>query len=124
MPTISTLYIQILTYIATAAGAILSGFLSSHFADIPPTVVIGIAGGVGYFIHHYLDGLLKNTTAALSASQAVSSQAGLLLPEPQVIGTAVGTPQGVTITAANVHVGGPVARSATEPAPATTPALA
>jgi len=72
---ISTLWIQVLSYIAAAVaaaiGAVLGHTLTANFPDMPSQLsaafVTIAAVGPGYFLHHYLDGLLTAHVAAIGA---------------------------------------------------------
>jgi hypothetical protein len=74
---ISTLWIQVITYLAAALVALLGGFaghaIAVNFTDIPPELAASITSvcalGPGYFLHHYLDGLLKSHNSQLAALQ-------------------------------------------------------
>jgi hypothetical protein len=82
MNTISTLWIQVLTYIGSAAGGALSAFLTSiiaaYFSDIPASLeaaLVTIAfSGPAYVLHHYLDGLLTQHVAAIAGLQSPAAQ--------------------------------------------------
>jgi hypothetical protein len=74
---ISTLWIQVISYLASALVALLGGFaghaIATNFPDMPADLATSITGvcafGPGYFLHHYLDGLLGNHEAQIEQLQ-------------------------------------------------------
>lgn len=75
---IKLLWIQFLTYIAAAVAGLLGGVfghtITTQFPDMPAQLAtaftIVAAAGPGYFIHHYLDGLLNQHKIVIADQQA------------------------------------------------------